>query len=392
MGASYYSYCRVQSTAKQAKIESKTYDIMLIDEAQDVDTLKMEKSIHPMGASTNATIIKIGTATNKAGNFYYSTMRNKRKHAQHGVQNHFEYDWRIVQKYNALYKAFMQKERERIGEDSDAFRMSYNLEWLLEKGMALTLQMFEEYMKDSSKLEYTPNENFQYVGGLDLAKENDSTILTVAKIEGAVMVSDEEGDQTEKYIKKVVNWLEMTGDNWEVQFATIVEFVRNYKLSVLTVDSTGVGDPIFDRLERVLSDTDCVLVPVIFNLKSKHEMATIFYSEMRGHRIKIPSHPDAKRTRRFKNFIEQFTSCEKVYKGSYVQLKHADEKDARDDYVDSLLLLCYGVEQQILPKATSSGNFLFHPEMDGKMTERSKRYNAAMRQRRERSGATWQKR
>lgn len=376
---SYHSYCKVQSAAKQSKIESATYDVILCDETQDIDSMKLEKSIHPMGASTNATLVKIGTASSHISNFYHTIQRNKRKELQTRVKNHFEADYKVVQKYNTKYRAYIQREKERLGEGSDPFRMSYALEWLLEKGMAMTPQMFEEYLKDPSlKFEYTPEEGATYVGGLDLGKENDSTILTIGKIVAEAYM-EEDGAFDEKYIKTVVNWLEMTGDNWEIQFETIQSMVRNYGLKILCTDSTGVGDPIIDRLEKALEDIDCTIVPVTFNLKSKHEMTTIFYEEMRAHRIKIPCHQSAKKTRRYQNFLNQFYSCEKIYKGAYVQLKHPDEKDARDDYVDSLLLLCYGVSQQVFPKVSTHNKDygLFSAKKAGQK-HTSKRYDEAI--------------
>lgn len=120
------SFVRLQTAHERANIESKTYDIILVDEAQRADRKVVRKSIHPMGASTNATIIKTGTPDYEKGDFYEAIRTNKRKMAKRGArQDHFEANWREVVKYNPRYKKFIAKEITRIGEESDEFQLSY---------------------------------------------------------------------------------------------------------------------------------------------------------------------------------------------------------------------------------------------------------------------------
>lgn len=380
---SYHSFCRVQSAAKQAKVESKTYDLIFIEEAQDVASLKVQKSIHPMLAATNGTIVKIGTTTSFISDFYKAIQRNKRRIIGGGIQNHFEFDYRTVQRYSPLYKAYVAKEKERLGEDSDAFQMAYALQWMIEKEIALSTNQFEEYMNfPAGQFEYESDGHSVYVGGLDLAKKHDSTVLTVARLDKSGIPGDTNP------VKTIVNWLEMKGDDWEDQFKSILNFVYNYNLSVLCVDSTGVGDPIVERLEKALIDVDCEIVRVIFTQPSKHEMATIFYAEMRKRRINVPTHSSVKRTRRYKNFIEQFSTCRKMYKGSFMNLTKQDEKNAHDDYVDSLLLLLYGAKQNITPVVNRQNN-VFKTKSTASRSGHSKRYKAAL-ERANRKVARWQ--
>lgn len=349
-------------------------------------------SIHPMVSATNGTIVKIGTCTTFRSDFYDATIRNKRKYIKNNIKNHFEFDYKTCQRYNKYYKSWVTKERERIGEDSDAFRMAFRLEWLIEKGMAITPQMYEEYLKvPGNRFEYAPIDGATYVAGLDLGKENDSTVMTIARIEEDPTHLAKEDENQDKFIKTVVNWIEMIGDNWEVQFETVVSAVRTYGIKVLTVDSTGVGDVIYDRLERVLEDEDVVLIPVIFNLKEKHAMATLFYEELRAMRIRIPAHQSATKTKRHQNFLMQFYACEKVYNKSFMQLKHGDDKDAHDDFVDSLLLMCYGVEQNLTPRVRSSDNFMRHGGSFREDTHRSRRFEKAISQYKRVNAANWRR-
>jgi len=381
---SYVSFCKVQSAAKQAKIESKTYHVIILEEAQELDTMKVEKSIHPMVASTNGSIIKIGTPLPKISNFYYACMRGK--HSRNN-KTHFEYNYKVVQKYNAFYKAYISKEKIRLGEDSDAFRLAYNLEWLLEKGMAMTEEMYEEFLRvPSLKFEYEKQPNTTYAAGLDLARSSDSTVLTVAKIENLKVKDINDLGKDFATRKTIVNWLEIKNEKWEEQIVEILAWVERYDLKVITIDATGKGDPIAERLDRALEFTECKVIPVVFSLKTKNDMAVLFYQELRQHRILIPGHQSAEKSKRVKAFKLQLLTCEKVYKNKYMQLVHADVKNARDDYVDSLLLLCYGVEQYQAPFIKTNTNVFF--EEPG---QHSSRYSKRLNQIRKKSSAKWRK-
>ena len=179
----YISYTAFQTAAKQSKIESKTFHIAELDEAQDADDLKAKKSILPMLASVNGLCIMSGTPNTRESFFRSTIQKNKLKDIGKKPRFHFEYDYLTVQKYNKYYKAHIDRMKEEMGEESDEFRMSYKLEWLLSHGMAMTTEMFEEYMMDKSKtLEMLPEQGFTYVAGLDFARKQDYTVLTIAKL------------------------------------------------------------------------------------------------------------------------------------------------------------------------------------------------------------------
>ena len=65
----------------------------------------VRKSIHPMLAATGGTMVKIGTPGYNKGDFYKAINLNKRR-ARGKRANHFEYDYKVVCKYNPAYKKF----------------------------------------------------------------------------------------------------------------------------------------------------------------------------------------------------------------------------------------------------------------------------------------------
>ena len=128
----------------RAKIESKSFHLIIIDECQEADDFVVSKSISPMLAYYSGTMVKTGTPTTHKNNFYRSIQLNKRRQTARSKQNHFEWDWRDVAKCNPNYGKFIKKEMLRIGEDSDEFQMSYNCKWLLDRGMFVTSSILDE--------------------------------------------------------------------------------------------------------------------------------------------------------------------------------------------------------------------------------------------------------
>lgn len=119
------SYCMAISASDNSNIEGETFKVIICEECQDISNYKIRKSIHPMGAAYNATLIKIGTPTTFKGDFYETIKRNKEREKDGGKKNHFEYNYRVVMKYNPKYAKYVEREKERLGETSDEFRMSY---------------------------------------------------------------------------------------------------------------------------------------------------------------------------------------------------------------------------------------------------------------------------
>jgi hypothetical protein len=118
------SLIRRQTANTKAKIEGATYHVALIDEAQDTDNTVVSKSISPMLASTAGTMVKIGTPSFVKGHFYDDIRMNRQRGTMRGVkQNHFQADYKLVQKYNPRYTTYIKKEKIKYGEDSDYFQM-----------------------------------------------------------------------------------------------------------------------------------------------------------------------------------------------------------------------------------------------------------------------------
>lgn len=338
------SLCRMQTCNPKAKIESKTYHFVIVDEAQEADEYMISKSIKPMLAFNNGTICLTGTASRSKSYFYKAIQFNKRRGVNGGRrhrQAHFEYDWRSASKYNENYGKFISKEKVRVGEDSDEFQMSYCNKWILEKGMFVTEERMSRLYDQSMPLVKdwyrTP-----VVAGIDVARSNDSTVVTI------MWVDWDHQDSFGFYEHRILNWLEINNQEWEQQYFEIVDFLRHYNVMRVGVDSQGVGGAVAERLQLLLSDIE--VIAMSSDSKAQHERWVHLMELIQRDQLVIPAHSKARRTRSWKRFNQQMSDLEKVYKGPYLLAAAPDEKGAFDDYPDSLALACAMTVYDTMPE------------------------------------------
>jgi hypothetical protein len=342
------SLVRKQTCHPRATIEGRTYHLILIDECQGADEKMVNKSIGPMGASTNATMVFTGTPTYEKGVFYSQIQINRRTATKRGArQNHFDADWKEVSKWNENYARFVKKELLRIGEDSDEFKLSYRLMWLLDKGMFTTQERLDE-LGDVSMQAVAAYHKSPILIGIDPARKQDSTIVT------AVWVRWDAPDEYGNYEHRVLNWMDLGGMDWENQYFRIVEFVRNYNVMAIGVDEGGVGDVVISRLRVLLPDIEIVALGSQRPEQSKrwkHLMELM----SRG-LISWPAHAYTRRLKSYKRFRQQMEDLEKHFEGPYVLAAAPRAADAHDDYADSLALACVLTKDYTMPEVEVSNS------------------------------------
>lgn len=344
------SLVRKTTAHPRAKIEGRTYHIILIDEAQDADERVVNKSISPMGASTNATSVWTGTPTYVKGIFFRQIQVNKRKASRRGArQNHFEADWKTVAKSNENYRRFVSKEMLRIGEDSDEFKLSYRLIWLLETGMLTTSERMDE-LSDTSMQVVQAWHKTPVLVGIDCARKQDSTIVTV------VWVNWSYPDEFGQYEHRVLNWLDLAGMDWEEQYFRIVEFLANYAVYQIGIDAGGVGDVVASRLKVLLPGVDIIELKSDRTSQSarwKHMM-----SLMSAAMLTWPGHSKSRRLKVHRRFRQQMEDAELRYEGPHVVVQAPRAADAHDDYVDSLANAVALTADAVMPEVEQNNNFM----------------------------------
>lgn len=324
------SLCRMQTANPKAQIESKTYHFVLLDESQDCDSEKARKSIFPMLASTNGTKVFTGTCSRKRNFFYDAIQANKRKALRRGSrQDHFQYNWKVVVKFNNFYKKYIAGEKERLGEDSDEFRLSYACEWLLESGMFVTEESLD-FLGDPG-MEIQPWFVVdKCVAGIDVARTKDSTVVTV-------MWVDWNNPDPYGYCQhRILNWLEIHNKLWEQQYAQIIEFLSHYNVAIVGVDGQGMGQPVGERIAHEMPWVD---VRILNSDQSTQEKRWKRLKALIERRMFIyPAGRKTKRLRCYKRFRLQFEELETAYSGKYMLAAAPEAVNAFDDYCDSAAL------------------------------------------------------
>jgi hypothetical protein len=334
----------------RAKIESKSFHLIVIDECQEADDFVVSKSISPMLAYYSGTMVKTGTPTVSKNNFYRSIQLNKRRQTGRGRQNHFQWDWRDVSKVNTNYERFIKREKLRIGEDSDEFQMSYCCKWILERGMFVTSTVMDE-LGDTSQEIVKSWFKSPVIVGIDPARKMDSTVVTV------VWVDWDRPDEFGYYDHRILNWLEIQGDDWEDQYFQIVNFLANYNVMYIGVDSNGVGDAVAQRLKLLLPRAEVISLSSSLSEQSKRwkHLKALIDRKMVG----WPAHAKTRRLRTWKRFYQQMTDLETKFQGPNFSAKAPDEAHAHDDFPDALAMACCLTLDLTMPEAEVSSSPFF---------------------------------
>lgn len=371
------SFATAISASDGANIEGESFKLIICEECQDISNFKIRKSIHPMGAAYNATIVKIGTATTFKGDFYEAIQRNKAlalTRTTH-IKNHFEYDYKVVMKYNPKYAKYIEKEKKRLGEKSDEFRMSYCLEWIIERGMFVDIEKFEQENTESLLERSLYDKNATHVAGIDLGGKGDDTIITMVEtnwnmpviLESFTNENNEEETYT-AYNTYIKDWLCISNEpDYEEQYPLIMDYLSHFLVVRVVCDATREAS----LSHRLRANLKCEVIPYIFTPKSKSELYKHLDREITSGRARVCAGSNTIETKEYKDFIEQLGELQKGWSGSNMVVSHPNEKDAHDDYPDSWALAVWGTSFVTEINNTET--------VRNRFTERSKNQNRQMK-------------
>ncbi|MDW8426486.1 MAG: terminase family protein [Meiothermus sp.] len=221
----------------QEGIRGYSAHLVVLDEAAWIPD-ELYQAARPMLAVTGGRLIAISTPYGMRGWFYRAWAEERGERIR-------------VTAYDIprISCDFLEAERVALGEW--AFRQEYLAEFV-EAGGAIP----EELIAQAVRLEgpEPPQPGRAYAAGLDLARLRDWSSLTVL-------------DVTEVPYRLVHQ--ERWQGEWEYTEARVLGVLRAYGAR-LTVDATGVGDPVYERLRRAWPQTH----PFRFTQASKAQLLT----------------------------------------------------------------------------------------------------------------------
>ncbi len=332
------------SASPTSKTESKTLNLIIMEEAQMLLDEKIANTIRPMGAHTNALKIFIGTAGYKKCTYHTGITMSK-------PENVIISDYKTaIKERNELFKEtgnpiflnyekHIKEEIATLGEDSDAFRTQYALEWVLERGQFITYQQLLDIVHERDAFTLTGDwgrAETLFVG-IDWGKSHDSTIVTVIRGNG-----------------EIVDWLELKGDEYNTQYEKIKNFLApKYAQAIKTIycDATGNQDMGVDQLRSMFRSYNLSVVGIKFTAQSKDDMYKNLHSLMvpktidkliiEDSIIRIPKIDTVEKGR----FMIQFSDLQKEFKNNLWSCNHPDGTGYHDDFCDSLALACIGIKR-----------------------------------------------
>ena len=364
------SFCTAISASDGSNIEGESFKFIICEECQDISNFKIRKSIHPMGAAYNATICKIGTATTFKGDFYEAINRNKKEYEEGKlrVRNHFEYNYKVVIKYNPKYARYIEREKRSLGENSDEFRMSYMLEWIISRGMFVDVDKLEKECGDDYLNRVSQDLRANHVAGIDVGggsarnrNEADSTVVTIVEVDwdNPVLMESTTDEETGEdiiylaYNTYIKDWLRIRPDvvdSYEEQYHMIMDYLKNFRISRIVIDATREAS----LGQRIQANVKCEVWLFTFSSKSKSDIYKHLQTEISTGRARFPKGKETVETPEYKEFIRQLADLQKGYSGSYLVVSHPDERGAHDDFPDSWALALWGTKDAGQPDMTET--------------------------------------
>jgi hypothetical protein len=227
---------------------------------------------------------------------------------------------------------------------------SHNCKWLLERGMFVTSTTMDRLGDTSMEIQRAWHRT-PVVVGIDPARKIDSTVVTV------VWVDWDRPDEFGYFDHRVLNWLELQGDDWEDQYFQIVKFLENYNVMYVGVDANGVGDAVAQRLKLLLPRAEVFAVGSSQPEQSKRwkHLKALMDREL----ISWPAHAKTRKLRSYRRFRQQLEDLETKFTGPNFLAKAPDEAHAHDDFADSLAIACSLTIEMTMPQIEVSSSPFF---------------------------------
>jgi len=328
------------SADESSNVVGNTAHLLLeIDESQDVSKDKYTKEFKPMGATTNVTTTHYGTTWDDSTLLEEIKQTNLELERRDGIKRHFRYDWQEVAKYNPEYLAYVEAERERLGEDHPLFLTQYRLLPIRGGGGFLSHEQRAQLQGEHSRC-HQAEPGKTYVAGIDLAGEaeeaedamlrslkprKDSTVVTIGELDFE--------DPKQPRIK-VVEHYRWTGKKHPELYPQLVDILRNvWRCKKVVVDATGVGQPVASFLKGTLGSR---VEMFIFSAPSKSELGFGLLAAINAGRLKMYQGDGSDE---YQEFWFEMERAKSQYRPSQTINFYVHPSEGHDDFLMSLALL-----------------------------------------------------
>ena len=333
------------SADESANVVGNTAHLLLeIDESQDVSKEKYTKEFKPMGATTNVTTVHYGTTWDDTTLLEDIKQTNLELERKDGTKRHFRYDWEEVARCNPDYLAYVQAERERLGENHPLFLTQYRLLPIRGGGGGYLSSQQRVQLQGEHARSRQAEAGKTYVAGIDLAGEvesdeetrliavkprQDATVVTIGELDFSIC-----DDIQKQPAVRVVEQYSWTGEKHTELYPRLVDILKNiWHCRKVVVDATGVGQPVSSFLKKALGSR---VFPFTFTAQSKSELGFNLLAAVNSGRLKMYK---ADGSPEYQQFWHEMERAKSNYRPSQTMNFYVDPAEGHDDFLMSLALL-----------------------------------------------------
>jgi len=319
----------------------------------------LNKEFKPMGATTNVTTVHYGTTWDDSTLLEEVKQTNLELERKDGIKRHFRYDWEEIAKYNPDYLAYVEAERERLGENHPLFLTQYQLLPIHGGGGYLSPQQRAQLSGEYPRKHQRDPCRF-YIAGIDLAGEaegaedaylrvlkprQDSTVVTIGELDFSIC-----SEVMKQPRINVVEHYWWTGRRHTELYSQLVDILKNvWHCRRIVVDATGVGEPVSSFLRQSLGAR---VTPFTFTQKSKSELGFNLLAAINSGRLKIYKSDGSAESQEFWLEMEKAKS---QYRPNQTMNFYVDPAQGHDDFLMSLALTVEAANQYVPRRARGSG-------------------------------------
>lgn len=252
------------------RIRGYTADDIYLDEAAHfLNDEPVMRAIKPMLSATQGHITVISTPFGKRGLFWdqYKMAVDRQAHDS----NVKAYEFHPSTISPLITPAYMQEERRNLTELE--FKQEFEAVFIEEADVYLTMELIQRCVSNDAQLIDEGDPSKCYLIGIDFAKKQDETVVIVL----------EQTSDRKLIVRHIDAWSQM---DYTEQTARIGEICERFRIVGGAADQTGVGEAVMEDLKKVAP----WVKGVIFNQKTKLDLASTLRSMMEHRRLLIPDH------------------------------------------------------------------------------------------------------
>jgi hypothetical protein len=281
-------------------------DLLILDEAARVKPDAWEVALQPSLADKKGEAIFISTPKSK--NWFYQLYLMGMNESKYPEYKSFNYPSSMNTSIPGFEKE-IEARRETMPEL--VFQQEFLARFIDSGG-----EVFQDIRGVLDDCLKEPVSDHNYVMGLDLGRVHDFTVITIADVSTS----------------KIVYFERFNKIDWDFQRTRISDVAKRYNDAVCYIDSTGLGDPIVEDLQRM----DVICSPYKFTVQSKYNLVKNLNVMIRGKKVAIP---------RVQVLIDELSAYTfKIMEESGL-IRYGAPEGMHDDCVTSVMLTAWGLSK-----------------------------------------------